>query len=376
MRLVLVNSSLRWCGVDQVCLVIAEGMRARGHDVLNVVRVASDYQRAMDDAGLPWIEGPRRSPGSTIREWRRYLADLRDFRADVTHIHTGRDWGTAILLPRSAASVLVATRHNGYPLGRLKARIYGSRFQRIFAVSRFVARVLTEEDGVPREHVRVLPNPLRLEMDVDRATAGKRFFDQVVRARDPGLATEDKQPFRVGYIGRYTRAKGIAVVHEIAKGLAGETDFRLYTAGRPGGDDDRSLMAELARETPPNLLDLGFVTDVAGFYSFVDVTIMPSTPGLREAAGLTALEGQGAGTPIIAGNSGAIPEAVVHGETGLVVEDNDVDTFLRHIRELRDQPDLLERMSRAGREHARKWEAEVVLDDHEKAYLDLTELAT
>ena len=370
------NSSRLWCGVDQVCLVIAEGMRARGHEVLNVVRVASDYQRAMDDAGLPWIEGPRRVLGSTIREWRRYLAELKGFRADVTHIHTGRDWGTAVLLPRSAASVVVATRHNGYPLGRLKARIYGSRFRRIFAVSRFVARVLTEEDGVPREQVRVLPNPLRLQMDVDRAAASERFVDQVVRARDPGLATEDKPPFRVGYIGRYTRAKGIAIVHEIAKGLAGERDFRLYTAGRLGDDDDRSLMAELERNSPPNLVDLGFVTDVTGFYSFVDVTIMPSTRGLREAAGLTALEGQGAGTPIIAGDSGAIEEAVIHGETGLVVEDNDVDTFLRHLRSFRDQPGLLERMSRAGREHARNWEAEAVLDDHEKAYLDLSGAAT
>jgi len=213
-------------------------------------------------------------------------------------------------------------------------------------------------------------------MDVDRAAASERFFEEEVRARAPGLTTEDKVPFRVGYIGRYTRKKGIAIVHEIARRLVGETDFRLYTAGRPGDDDDRSLMAELERNSPPNLVDLGFVTDVVGFYSFVDVTVMPSTPGLREAAGLTALEGQGAGTPIIAGNSGAIPEAVIHGETGLVVDGNDVDTFVHHLRELRDQPDLLERMSRAGREHARSWEAEAVLDDHEKAYLDLIEATT
>jgi len=59
-----------------------------------------------------------------------------------------------------------------------------------------------------------------------------------------------------------------------------------------------------------------------------------------------------------------------------VVDGNDVDTFVHHLRELRDQPDLLERMSRAGREHARSWEAEAVLDDHEKAYLDLIEATT
>ena len=60
----------------------------------------------------------------------------------------------------------------------------------------------------------------------------------------------------------------------------------------------------------------------------------------------------------------------------MVVEDNDVATFVHHIRELWDQPDLLERMGRAGKEHARGWEAEAVLDEHEKAYLELTQVGT
>ena len=46
------------------------------------------------------------------------------------------------------------------------------------------------------------------------------------------------------------------------------------------------------------------------------------------------------GTPVIANDSGALPETVVHEKNGLIVRDNDIDAFVHHIHELRDDPDL------------------------------------
>ena len=130
-------------------------------------------------------------------------------------------------------------------------------------------------------------------------------------------------------------------------------------------------MRQLSARAPPNLVDLGFVNDVAGFYAFVDVTLVPSTRSWREAAGLTALEAIARGTPVVANDSGALPEAVVHERTGLIVEDNDVEMFVRHIQSLRDLPDLRMRMARNGIDHARLWKPERVLDEHVEAYRDL-----
>ena len=96
-----------------------------------------------------------------------------------------------------------------------------------------------------------------------------------------------------------------------------------------------------------------------------------STRSWREAAWLTALEAIAHGTPVVANDSGALPEAVVHERTGLIVEDNDVETFVRHIQTLRDLPDLRMRMARNVIEHARLWEPERVLDEHVEAYRDL-----
>ncbi len=130
----------------------------------------------------------------------------------------------------------------------------------------------------------------------------------------------------MGFIGRYVRPKGIDIVYEIARRMAEEENVCFYTVG---AWEDEGLRAELERLRPSNLVDLGFVTDIAGFYAFVDATILPSRRTWREAAGL---------------------------------------------HELRDDPDLSHRMSRAGIADARRWESATVLDDHERAYLELASL--
>jgi glycosyltransferase involved in cell wall biosynthesis len=379
MRLVIVNSSRRWCGVDQVCRALSLGMRARGHEVLNAVRPDSDYREALDREGLQWIGVPDRSPTRLLTEWRRYISAVRTFAPDLTHIHTGADWASALFMPRSASSVTVATRHNGYSIGRTKARLYRHRFDRVFAVSEFVRRVLVEEDGFESDQVDILANPLTIQIE-SRDAARQRFAAEVHEDRDQiarsapsqrsGSEEESTEPFRVGFIGRYSHGKGIDVVHSLARRLEGDRDVRFYTAGRPAGARAQSLMHTLSRDQPRNLVDLGFITDLGGFYAFVDVTLMPTTRQRREAAGLTALEGQAMGTPVIVNDSGALPDSITHGLNGFVVEDNDVDAFARHIRELRDDPELLLRMANAGREHAKRWEAESVLDEHERVYLE------
>ena len=369
MRLVLVNSSRLWCGVDQVCREVSRGMRARGHEVLNAVVPGSAYQRALDEEAETWIGLPGRKGRELVAEWRRYLGELGSFVPDVVHIHTGREWGSGLLIPRKVAPVVVATRHNGYAIGRMKARLYAARFARIFAVSDYVASVLTEEDGVPRRKVQVLRNPVGLRAEA-RATARERFRRSLMASRH-GTSLfdgEQQKPFLVGFIGRYAHPKGIDVVYEIARRMADKENVRFYTAG---AWEDEGLRAELKRLRPSNLADLGFVTDVAGFYAFVDALILPSRRTWREAAGLVAAEAQVMGTPVIANDSGAIPEMVVHERNGLIVRDNDVDSFLCYVRELRENPDLAHRIEQAGIADARRRESATVLDDHERAYLEL-----
>jgi phosphatidylinositol alpha-1,6-mannosyltransferase len=73
----------------------------------------------------------------------------------------------------------------------------------------------------------------------------------------------------------------------------------------------------------------------------------------QEGFGIVFLEAAAAGVPQIAGDSGGAAEAVVHGETGLVVDDpDDPGSVAEALRTLLADPKLRKRMGTAGRRRA------------------------
>lgn len=103
--------------------------------------------------------------------------------------------------------------------------------------------------------------------------------------------------------------------------------------------------------------------ELPSFLSVGDFFVMPARTrlfGLEvEGLGIVYLEASACGLPIIVGNSGGAPDAVIHGETGFVVNGEDVEEIAeRSLQLLRDQ-ELRSTMSQRAREFATKnwnWE--------------------
>jgi phosphatidylinositol alpha-1,6-mannosyltransferase len=75
-----------------------------------------------------------------------------------------------------------------------------------------------------------------------------------------------------------------------------------------------------------------------------------------EALGAVFLQGAAVGRPVIAGDSGGAPEAVKHGETGLVVDPTQPEPLAHAIISLLQDPARAEAMGRAGSEWVhREW---------------------
>jgi glycosyltransferase involved in cell wall biosynthesis len=73
-------------------------------------------------------------------------------------------------------------------------------------------------------------------------------------------------------------------------------------------------------------------------------------PSLYEGFGFPVIEAMAAGTPVVAGRAGAIPE--VAGDGALLVDPTDVDAIADGLTRVLDDPDLAERLVRAGRRQA------------------------
>ena len=70
---------------------------------------------------------------------------------------------------------------------------------------------------------------------------------------------------------------------------------------------------------------------------------------LHEPFGRVVAEAQGSGLPVVAFNTGGIPEIVEHKESGILVPEGDLKSFTDAIGRFIEKPDLVEKMGLKGR---------------------------
>jgi phosphatidylinositol alpha-1,6-mannosyltransferase len=96
--------------------------------------------------------------------------------------------------------------------------------------------------------------------------------------------------------------------------------------------------------------------DLPDIYALCDAFVLPSREQLDscdvEGFGMVFLEANASGKPVVAGRSGGIGDAVLDGETGLLVDPLDPDCIASSIGKLLANPQLASRMGEQGRERA------------------------
>lgn len=131
------------------------------------------------------------------------------------------------------------------------------------------------------------------------------------------------------------------------------------------GGPYRKDLERIARETGVER-DVVFTgrlpwTDLPLYFALGDVFAMPCRTrraGLDvEGLGIVYLEASATGLPVVAGDSGGAPDAVIQGETGYVVPGRDVEQTARRVAELLADPDLSAKLGAAGRSWVeRRWQ--------------------
>lgn len=186
---------------------------------------------------------------------------------------------------------------------------------------------------------------------------------------DPALwtpAAEPAPPTVVGYAGRLAAHKGVDVLLEA---VARTPRLRLRVAG---AGPDASALAE--RATHADLAGrvefLGALPaeELAAFYQSVGVLAIPSlpTPGWLEQFGRVAVEAMACGVPVVASDSGALPDVVAG--AGLLVPPGDPDALAAALLRVADEPGLADRLRAAGLARAASCTWDAVAEEYVDLY--------
>ncbi|MEN3583644.1 glycosyltransferase family 4 protein [Streptomyces sp. ZYX-F-203] len=254
-------------------------------------------------------------------------------------------------LRRAGAERLVATTH-GHEAGWAALPVARGLLRRIASST----DTLTYLGEYTRTRIAAALTPeaaarmVRLPPGVDERTFHPGSGGDRVRAR-LGLS---ERPVVV-CVSRLVPRKGQdTLIRAMPRILSAEPEAVLLVVG--GGPYEADLR-RLARETgvAGSVRFTGAVpwSELPAHYGAGDVFAMPCRTRRRgldvEGLGIVYLEASATGLPVVAGDSGGAPDAVLHGETGWVVRGGSVEETADRLVTLLGDEGLRRRMGRRGR---------------------------
>lgn len=161
---------------------------------------------------------------------------------------------------------------------------------------------------------------------------------------DDSHATAETDALVAGVAANLEYWKGIDVLLEAATRMQAPVRLEIYGVGALGDELERQ-----ARELGVDAHFHGFVTDIRERLAKVDVLIQPSR---ADNLPLAILEAMACSVPVVGARVGGIPELVVDGETGLVVEAESPGALAAALDSLAASPEWRRELGRRGRERA------------------------
>jgi len=153
----------------------------------------------------------------------------------------------------------------------------------------------------------------------------------------------------VGRLNKQEQQKGHDRIIQVMVSLVKKIPNLIYII--VGDGDDKPRLENLVLENKLNnfVVFAGQVEDnlLFDFYNLCDVYVMPSS---QEGFGIVFLEAAAFQKPVIAGNKDGSVDAVADGETGILVDPNNIQEIADAIEYLILNRDIAEKMGKAGRE--------------------------
>ena len=166
------------------------------------------------------------------------------------------------------------------------------------------------------------------------------------------------------HVSNFRKVKRIEDVIIAFEGISKEMDVKLLLVG---DGPERARLEQISRNSKfsKNIFFLGSLKSTKEVLNISDLFILPSS---KESFGLSALEAMACGVPVIASDSGGIPEVILHGKSGLLNSVGDTYQMTKNALKLLSNDSLLDRFKTNAYQQAMKFDIEVILPKYEKLY--------
>lgn len=336
-----------WTGSADPTIRLIVGLATRGHRVSLGVTPGDRFEAKAREAGVSLVEGvrldPKLDPFGLVRDVTRLRRFVGHTGVEIVHAHHSHDHWIAWLVAGAGAHGRIPVARTFHNRRSVKATRIARWLHRRTAVAFAVSRQIESrcrETGFPSDRVVWVPG----SADVPRFTT----------PADPAPIREE---FKLGTapvvvsVARLAPHRG----HELLLGgfrrlLGTVPDARLLLVGK---GETRSRLEQLVVEQglAEQVMFAGYRDrDLPAVLAAADCFVLMA-PGSDDSC-RAALEAMAAGLPVVAGRNGALPETIVDGETGWLIEDERPESVAAAIGAVLSDRARAAAMGAAGRRRA------------------------
>ena len=245
---------------------------------------------------------------------------------------------------------------------RIVIHLHGGYFRTFYDQTNFLMKRFIDLTMKSCDRVIVLGNCLKWIFD-------KWFDEQCIDVVPTGTAMRpkldskfsiQKDRYVITYLSNLLKTKGIVDTIESVKHVTSKHENVKYKIAGSWSNKEPETKSECMRLLKANGIEdvvdiLGVVTgdDKADLLIDTDIFVFPTYYPF-EGHPAAIVEAMSAGCPVISTKHAAIPETVIDGETGILVEKQNPQALADAIARLMENPELRVKMGRAGHERYRR----------------------
>ena len=313
MNVLFLTTHLNTGGITSYLLTLTRGMRRQGMGVY-IGSSGGNMENEFRAAGATIIPLDIRTKSELDIRIYACLPRLKrlvsDHEIDIIHAHTRITQVMGTWLSRLTEVPYVSTCH-GFFKPRLFRRLFPCWGKAVIAISGPVRDHLRMDFRMPQDKIVLIPSGV----DVD------------LYSSKPDVQTKRRIKWRneynlgegpvLGMIARFSDVKGQDIAVEAMRIIVRKVPkAKLLLAGEGKMEQKlREMVKSFQLESC--VIFCPVVNQTAGLLSALDIFLVPSR---QEGLGISIMEAQAAGLPVVASRVGGIPDLIEHDRTGILVE--------------------------------------------------------
>jgi len=357
-----------WGGLEMSVLKMTKYFLNRGHRCFCLCKKESELHTNLHKDRLPHLSikiFSHYSPWSIFRIRRL----IKENGVNVVHSHFLHDlWLLSPALWEFPQTKLFATCHMLFSRTRKKDwghRLIYRRLEKIIALTRIARKFHLRCLPVSSDDMVVIPNGIDLsKFSPEKYSRNSIREEFMIKANEP----------MVGLIGRLAQSKGQEELVYAARDVVKEfPSCRFLMAGEVTKGEGKGVLNKIQDlikkfHLENNVIMAGFRTDTPEILKALDIFVFPS---YKETFGISLLEAMAMEIPIVATNSGGVPEILNYGNCAILIPPREAQPLAEAIKEYLKNTNFAKKMAvKARKKVEEEYDLNLVLDKIENLYLN------